>query len=346
MDRGTFAERQAAMTANWYELVRQRVGDVEAYIAGRQAAYLDRWREAARFIADGSRVLDVGGGNLYPGLLQYLKQRRLEYFYLDVDPAAVDASRQLAASFGFDPARFGHGFNDRFDFAADSFDAVFSSHCVEHSIDLRATLRELNRVIRPGGNLLMAVPLGWETNPEHPYFLAADHWAALVEDAGFDLRVAQVGREYPEVGVDLFIAARKSRPYSAAPRLDPAEWLKDSYRFIPFDDSAIHASGQASADRQEQRLHLRGADWRVEVELPPCTEVLPVLHRHDWSGIVQVEGGGSITQHDLFSWYGYVQPVRHALGAASGSQRLTLRPCGRNPCSFGTEAVLYGVMVR
>src|ERR1700737_4494416 len=98
VDRETFAERQAKMTSNWYEQVKKREGNVEAYIAKRQKAYLERWKEAGRFIDDGSTVLDVGGGNLYPDLLSYLKDKKVEYHYIDVDSSAVEGSKKLAES--------------------------------------------------------------------------------------------------------------------------------------------------------------------------------------------------------------------------------------------------------
>jgi SAM-dependent methyltransferase len=344
MDRDTFAARQAAMTANWYEAVKRREGDVEAYIGRRKLAYLERWREAGRFIPDGSRVLDVGGGNLFAELLQYLRSKDLDYQYLDVDPGAVAGARQLGPLHGYDATRFSAGLNDRFDWPADSFDAVFSSHCIEHSIDLRSTFAELHRILRPGGNLLMAVPLGWEPNPEHPYFLAPEHWVALLEDHGFDVRVAQVGREYPEESVDLFIAARKARERSGALRIAPEDYRKESYTFVPHDDLAVHCRGQAIRDTTQARTHLRGEDWRIELRLPGVREAWPVLHRHDWSGIVQVRSGAATSCHDLYSWYAYVQPARHSAALAGGTLEIT--SAGRNACSFSTEAILHGFLVR
>ena len=94
MDRQTFAER-SEMTSNWYEQVKKREGNVEAYIGKRHTAYLKRWKEAARFIENGSKVLDVGGGNLYPALLEYiLNKKQIDYFYIDVDRDAVTESRE------------------------------------------------------------------------------------------------------------------------------------------------------------------------------------------------------------------------------------------------------------
>ena len=43
-------------------------------------------------------------------------------------------------------------------FADASFDMVISSECIEHTLDPRLALREIHRVTRPGGRLLVTVP--------------------------------------------------------------------------------------------------------------------------------------------------------------------------------------------
>jgi ubiquinone/menaquinone biosynthesis C-methylase UbiE len=204
-DRDEFGAKQAEMTARWYENVQRTHGDVQAYIATRWAAYLDRWKEAARFIPNGANILDIGGGNIYESLVDFFIERNFQYNYLDVDPSCVDASRNLALTKGLHNASFKHGYNDHLDYTDGRFEAIFSSHCLEHSINLNRTFSEVNRVLASGGNLLMAVPFGWEENPEHPYFFGPQEWATLVTDAGFRIRVAQVGSEYPEYGYDYFI---------------------------------------------------------------------------------------------------------------------------------------------
>jgi SAM-dependent methyltransferase len=342
MDRNAFAERQAEMTATWFRNLQARVGDVTSYIAGRQRAYLDRWQEAARFIPDGARVLDIGGGNLYPDLLQFFRARRFEYHYLDADPAAVAASRDLAASLGFDPQKFRQGLNDRFEEPDESFDAIFSSHCIEHSIALRDTLTNCNRLLRPGGNLLIAVPLGWEANPEHPYFLDAMEWQALIADAGFELRVMQYGREYPEEGLDLFIAARKAGTPGPT-RLDPEDYRKENFRFEPFSSHSLQLEGVLS--RQGEYAILDGPSARLQIALPKTArEALPILTRHGWSGQVALSWGDQRLAVDLYSWHSYVQPVR--IRGVGAEAPLTVTPIGQHPASRGAQIVVWGVMWR
>jgi len=345
IERDEFARRQAQMTAAWMRNVMDGNEDYLAYIEGRKAAYLGRWIEAARFLDDGARLLDVGGGNLWPEILQLIRGRGLNYWYLDVDPECVAGCKSLAQGMGMDPSRFEVGFNDRLPYPDQSFDAVFSSHCIEHSFDLDATFAELWRVLRPGALLLMAVPLGWEANPEHPYFLTCEDWIALAEDSGFEIRVAQVGREYPEAGYDLFVAARKVGPSCDPRRVDPRRRRKADFDFVRFDDARL-AYAPAPEVRGDLAL-CHEADWRITIAPPPTTKlVLPILVRHAWSGIVEVRCGEAAAFVDLFSWFSYAQPTCLALpdDGVAERQPVVLRPVGRNPASHGSQGAIHGVL--
>lgn len=347
-DRDEFARRQAAMTATWYEGVTKRYGDVEKYIHSRHIAYLDRWKEAARFIKYKDRVLDVGGGNLYPILLEYLKNQSIEYHYIDIDPSAVNSSRNLAYSYGFCPDHFNNGFNDKFVYADEHFDCVFSSHCIEHSIDLPSTFRELNRIIKEGGYLLMAVPFGWEENPEHPYFFNPEQWIALVEDAGFEIRIAQVGREYPEAGFDFFIAARKLSSELHIPRINAHDFKKKNYSFFSFSHPSVHYTGNVTLSNEQNSLHCRGTEWKINVSFDrKVSKFVPIFLHHDWSGKVFLSNDvGYSSFYDLFSWFHFIGVVGLENEDQSTFDRAAIEGVGKNAASRSTEAVFYGYMCR
>lgn len=343
-ERDVFARRQAEMTSNWYENLKKQQIDVDAYIRGRQDAYIARWKEATRFVEDGSAVLDIGGGNLYPKLIEYLMKRQFRYNYIDVDPTAVDSSAAIANAAGYRTSNFRHGFNDKLLEASAQFDAVFSSHCIEHSFDLSSTLREINRVMKPGGNLLMSVPLGWEDNPEHPYFLDQGDWLSLVIDAGFNVRVSQIGKEYPEAGWDLFIAARKVGGPSETFRVTPEDRKKTNYNFVGVDSPSIHFDGNATV--REGHVILHGHEWGLSIDAPAgARELCPILSRHDWSGVVEVRNGKSVQYTDLYSYYAYAQPVCLKLDQKAPP---VVKVCavGQNDASFSNQGVIWGYMWR
>jgi len=67
----------------------------------------------------------------------------IDYVTADLDPAGVDVQLDIADM----------------PFGDDSFDAIICSHVLEHVPDDRSAMAELSRVLRPGGWLLILVPL-------------------------------------------------------------------------------------------------------------------------------------------------------------------------------------------
>lgn len=342
--RDEFARRQAEMTSNWYENVKKKYGDVDQYIRLRHEAYMGRWREAMRFVEKGSCILDVGGGNLFANLVQYIKDMNLDYHYLDIDPGAVEGSRALLTEYGMAPSQANHGFNDKFAYPAEKFDAVFSSHCIEHSIDLASTFKELNRIIKTGGYLLMAVPFGWEENPEHPYFFDPDEWVALIEDAGFEIRVAQIGREYPEAGCDFFIAGKKIAAANECPRIRATLYQKENYKFVDFRSPSIHYFGDFALADNGSAMHMRGIDWKISIfSQEKMSEFLPIFYRHDWSGQIAItDGFGNEVYDNLNSWFPYIGVSR--LNSFDKFDNTLIKCVGKSASSKSTEGVFYGYM--
>ena len=94
-------------------------------------------------LPSGSRVLDLGArsGSFHT------TRRDLEVFRLDLE---IVPARGLGSYVAGDAARL--------PFAAGVFDLVISNHSLEHIVALEQCLREIGRVVRPGGALYVAVP--------------------------------------------------------------------------------------------------------------------------------------------------------------------------------------------
>jgi len=99
-------------------------------------------------LPDGSSILDAGCGS--GRTLDELRDYGATYG-LDTSPTAVATARAR----GHDVRL---GTVESAPFAAASFDLVTCLDVIEHTADDRRTLRELRRLCRPGGTLLVTVP--------------------------------------------------------------------------------------------------------------------------------------------------------------------------------------------
>jgi SAM-dependent methyltransferase len=132
------------MTMAWQQRYMQR------FYSGR-----DRWmdgttefhRMCSAAIPAGSTVLEIGAGPSNP-TSEFLRTRgRLVGLDVDVD---VASNRHLDEAHVFD----GH----RFPFDDGSFDACVSNYVVEHVADPVEHLREVSRVLKPGGVYVFRTP--------------------------------------------------------------------------------------------------------------------------------------------------------------------------------------------
>ncbi len=112
---------------------------------------LARICEAAR-LNGGSRALDVACG---PGIVvEALARAAGEVVGCDITPAMVEKARQRCAAAGLANVRFMPGRAEDLPFDDASFDVVVSRSAVHHFVDPVAALREMARVVKPGGRVV------------------------------------------------------------------------------------------------------------------------------------------------------------------------------------------------
>jgi ubiquinone/menaquinone biosynthesis C-methylase UbiE len=114
--------------------------------------HLRAYDEAVSYAA-GRDVLDVGCNTGY-GTIRFMPVAR-RVVGVDVSPRAIEAAR-LRATDGRPEFVLGGGLE--LPFPDDSFDLVTSFQVLEHVPDPRVFLRELTRVTRPGGHVILATP--------------------------------------------------------------------------------------------------------------------------------------------------------------------------------------------
>ena len=99
-----------------------------------------------------------------------------------------------------------------------SVDAVLSSEVFEHVFNLPHILNELNRILKPGGQILITCPFVWKEH-EEPYDYARYTLFALdnmMTASGFEKVAQEKGGNFPEVIVQLFILMLYDRFYNKA----------------------------------------------------------------------------------------------------------------------------------
>jgi SAM-dependent methyltransferase len=125
--------------------------------AARSLLHLNRPREVAvltRMIALSSehRLLDVGCGDGY--LTARFGKRAREVVGLDPDPKMIGMARTLHAGPNL---QFDQGIAEKLPYPDASFDRVVAVSVAEHFQDPAAGLKEMARVLRPGGVLAISV---------------------------------------------------------------------------------------------------------------------------------------------------------------------------------------------
>ena len=155
--------------------------------------------EAAAFLIPrlepGMRLLDVGcgPGSITVGFAQYVAPG--EVVGVDTVPEVLETARELA---GDTPnVRFEEASVYALPYEIDSFDVAYAHQVMQHLADPSAALREMGRVVRPGG-FVAARDSDYQTMISWPRSEGIEEWRALYTEVvrrnGAD---ANAGRRIP-----------------------------------------------------------------------------------------------------------------------------------------------------
>jgi SAM-dependent methyltransferase len=238
----TIEAAKLADRAAWYEAPQdaQWTGPYRHHLRKRRA-YVDG--VIARFAAgapEQRRALDIGCGD--GTHLPWLRTHAGEVFASDYNITRLMRARRFEeARCVFMADVTNYPTND------DLFDVIFFNHVLEHIADDLTALREVRRILKPGGLLILGVPneaewfwqLAYRLEPrfrrtsDHVQFYTAESIEAKCRDAGFMLR------ETKHIGYG------------------PPHWTLDALvrRFKTVDD-ALEAIGTRLFPRQASSLYL------------------------------------------------------------------------------------------
>lgn len=186
---------------------------VAAYLLGTKKSIF------LRSIPMSGRLMDVGCGNNSPRKIKSARPD-LSYVGIDIaDPAAAKTPGEMTFILA-DPQNFASKIRE----AGDDFDAVLSSHNLEHCIDPEAVVIAMTGALKRGGRLYLSLPceesvrfpsrqgtLNFYDDPEHRNPIPFEWLLALIRSNGMQI-VSAVRRHRNPL---LFFLGLICEPFSA-----------------------------------------------------------------------------------------------------------------------------------
>ena len=139
-----------------------------------------------------ARVLDVGCGSGWATRLMAEKAPRGRVVGIDIADEMIKLARETSSSFS--NAEFQIASAEKLPFRDGEFTHAFSMESLYYYADMLAALREIKRVLEPGGLFVTVVDLYQENVPSHQWvdqlkvpvqLLSSSEYRSLFERAGF-----------------------------------------------------------------------------------------------------------------------------------------------------------------
>jgi SAM-dependent methyltransferase len=217
----------------------------------------------------GMRLLDAGCG---PGSITLGLAERIapgDCIGIDADTAAIEHARALAAERGTTNARFDAGDVYALPYEHASFDAVFSNALLQHLADPAAAVREMHRVLKPGGIVAIA-DADHDTSIIYPPNPLLERHAEIQREmrlrtSGGDVRIGQRLRALL-AGAGFF--RTEATIACAADGTDDRARITATWQSSYLEDPAYIAEATRLGVADEPELRAIAAAWRAWGEAP------------------------------------------------------------------------------
>ncbi|MBX3103218.1 MAG: methyltransferase domain-containing protein [Bacteroidetes bacterium] len=118
--------------------------------------HLHRYQVAISYLKEGTQVLDIATGEGYGAAMLAQAEPASRIIAVDAEAESIAACRSKYR--GVENLHFQQEDATRLSFPDNHFDLIVSFETLEHVPDYTAMLRELNRVLKPDGLLLLSTP--------------------------------------------------------------------------------------------------------------------------------------------------------------------------------------------
>ena len=178
-------------TAN-YELYSQPINNEKSPIrrADRQLSMIRRYRRIMKHTEQPGHILDIGCAT--GSFIAIMRDQGWEVSGVELNPEVAQYARTVL-NLNVHP-----GTLEQAGFSDDSFDVVTMWDVFEHVLNPKATLKEIVRILKPGGTLVISVPnpsslearifganwAGWD-RPRHLHLFTPAVLKRYLKDAGF-----------------------------------------------------------------------------------------------------------------------------------------------------------------
>ncbi|MDF2522282.1 MAG: hypothetical protein K0R84_2910 [Clostridia bacterium] len=133
-------------------------------------------------LISGRKVLDIATGR--GNFIYYLKDGFKDFESITgIDYIEEEKLKKISESFPDSRIHFQHMNASNLDFSDESFDTVSLSNSLHHLVDMDSVLKEMLRVVKPGGTIILNEMICDNQSPSQMTYVLMHHWWAKIDMA-------------------------------------------------------------------------------------------------------------------------------------------------------------------